>query len=393
MSHIFSGAAVNLAMQNGLHVLGVGQDFARVRLNNNEEEKISRARLWIYCIITAQSASYCDGLLPWMISSSADFDKYQTAMAHVIPPVLQYRERIHHIATDMISAVVRTGVTQRGSKNDAALEMLIELYDKELSRVIVPTSDDFAHLEIVSFYFFTQTISTKPMHLIKIYDDAVNAIEHATFIQDFALVCTFYFHRMLLLAAFCILKILRSDMNSAVDARAGERAYFKFILLLKEASVQHDDICSRGAGILTQLWASDNIFKRADGGRDSLSLRIQSRLTMSVVFDCHWWWREEFGGQGSPYELREESKTAKVSTSTEDASLTADKMASEHFGPPMGLHDPTVPDNHSLENNAPKHQFPEFDDFLQGFTFDLVSDLGDWTTETMAPTISAEMDP
>lgn len=54
MVHVFSGAAVNLAMQNGLHVLGVGQDFARVCLNPNEEEKATRARLWVYCVILAQ---------------------------------------------------------------------------------------------------------------------------------------------------------------------------------------------------------------------------------------------------------------------------------------------------------------------------------------------------
>lgn len=161
------------------------------------------------------------------------------------------------------------------------------------------------------------------MNLIKVYDVAVQAIEHATSLEGLSFVCTFHFQRMLLLAAFVILKILRSELSSIVDAQIGERAYFKFILFLKEASVLHDDITSRGAGILTQLWASDNIFKRSDGRRDSLSLRIQSRLTMSVVFDCHWWWREEFGGQASPYEGETAKKSGPLVNSTEESKLTS----------------------------------------------------------------------
>lgn len=64
-------------------------------------------------------------------------------MAHFILPMLQYREKIHHIVIEMIAAVVRTGVTQRSTRNAAALEILIELYDKELSRVAIPPEDEF----------------------------------------------------------------------------------------------------------------------------------------------------------------------------------------------------------------------------------------------------------
>lgn len=67
-------------------------------------------------------------------------------------------------------------------------------------------------------------------------------------------------------------------------------------------SVQAGDVMSRSEGILTQLWASKNIFKRSDGSFDSLTLRCGSRLAMSVVYDCLWWWRSEFGGQQDPYE-------------------------------------------------------------------------------------------
>ena len=40
MTHMLCGAAVNLATQIGLHVDGVGQDFARMPLKKDQEQKI-----------------------------------------------------------------------------------------------------------------------------------------------------------------------------------------------------------------------------------------------------------------------------------------------------------------------------------------------------------------
>ena len=51
-SHVLSGAAIHLAMQIGLHVVGSGQDFARTRLNPSiHTQKVFRAQLWMHCLI------------------------------------------------------------------------------------------------------------------------------------------------------------------------------------------------------------------------------------------------------------------------------------------------------------------------------------------------------
>ena len=54
ISHVLSGAAIHLAMQLGLHIFGVGQDFARVKLNPNKEIRALRAKLWLHCLMTCQ---------------------------------------------------------------------------------------------------------------------------------------------------------------------------------------------------------------------------------------------------------------------------------------------------------------------------------------------------
>ena len=105
----------------------------------------------------------------------------------------------------------------------------------------------------------------------------------------------------MILAAFIILKISRSYLAGRVDLGSGEKAYFAAIVSLREFSLQNDDLYARGAMILTQLWTSSRVFRRPDGVIDALTLRIRTRLSMSVVFDCFWWWREEFQGKTSPY--------------------------------------------------------------------------------------------
>lgn len=110
-----------------------------------------------------------------------------------------------------------------------------------------------------------------------------------------------FIERCITLAAFSILKIVHSPLSAHIDLEAGERAYFSAIHFSRRISIQSDDLGARASTILSQLWTSQRIFRGPNGEVDSLGSRIRSRLAMSVVFDCFWWWREEFGGQASPY--------------------------------------------------------------------------------------------
>jgi transcriptional regulatory protein LEU3 len=101
--------------------------------------------------------------------------------------------------------------------------------------------------------------------------------------QDLALYSVQYIFRMILLAAFSILKITRSDAGGHhhhIDIEGGERSYFAAIPFAKKRSLQNGDVDAKCALILTQLWSSKNIFKRKDGTYDSLRLRTRSRLVI-----------------------------------------------------------------------------------------------------------------
>lgn len=52
--HTISGACIQLALQIGLHVAGVGQDFVRELVQAQAHEQAYRAILWRYCLIVCQ---------------------------------------------------------------------------------------------------------------------------------------------------------------------------------------------------------------------------------------------------------------------------------------------------------------------------------------------------
>jgi len=58
LSHDFTptvaGVVLSLAMTNGLHVPGVGQDFARKKLPDDSRRRELRTKLWSICIATCQ---------------------------------------------------------------------------------------------------------------------------------------------------------------------------------------------------------------------------------------------------------------------------------------------------------------------------------------------------
>lgn len=51
---VLAGAVLQLATTIGLHVSGVGQEFARTRVNQDLNHRAARARLWTACVVVSQ---------------------------------------------------------------------------------------------------------------------------------------------------------------------------------------------------------------------------------------------------------------------------------------------------------------------------------------------------
>lgn len=83
---------------------------------------------------------------------------------------------------------------------------------------------------------------------------------------------------MILLTAFCVLRILRSSLRALIPINEAEQALYKAIGFVKSRSTQPTDLDAKYAVILRQLYASTTAFKRADGVVDGLCLGVRSRL-------------------------------------------------------------------------------------------------------------------
>lgn len=111
-----------------------------------------------------------------------------------------------------------------------------------------------------------------------------------------SLACPDFVLQGIQLAACTLLKLLKTypegigTMNDEMIS-----ALFSAINIFKSISVANNDIPAKVAEILGRLWSAHNIYRDVDGEIVS-RLVVQNRLSMSVVFDCLYWWRKLFTG-------------------------------------------------------------------------------------------------
>lgn len=69
-----AGAVLSIAMTNGLHVYGVGQDFSQRKTPNDYERRQLRTKLWCICIATCQrwDVHFSDTLVQPLININAE---------------------------------------------------------------------------------------------------------------------------------------------------------------------------------------------------------------------------------------------------------------------------------------------------------------------------------
>jgi transcriptional regulatory protein LEU3 len=145
----------------------------------------------------------------------------------------------------------------------------------------------------------------------------------------------YYVMQMALAAGFTLLKLLNSDFASKLPAEKGRQFVLQTVDALRKAKVWSNDLLDRFAEVLAQLWKESsrgrsslhsmsqspslsnsgmsNMFhqhnqqqhlqqqqqdqnQRKDSlgdEKDPLGLTIMTRMSMSVVFDCAWKWREK----------------------------------------------------------------------------------------------------
>ena len=116
---------------------------------------------------------------------------------------------------------------------------------------------------------------------------------------------TNYILQMVIAGGFTLLKLLRSFFADSINMSYGRTLFTRTISSIRTISVTSNDLPSRLAEVLAQLWRGgvstelSKVSHQRTSLDNSLQLKVTCRMSMSLVFDSVWRWREEFQAKGS----------------------------------------------------------------------------------------------
>jgi hypothetical protein len=118
-----------------------------------------------------------------------------------------------------------------------------------------------------------------------------------------------YILQLTVAAGVTLLKLLNSFFARHIDFEAGKQHFHKTIWAIRQISVRQNDLPARLAEVLAQMWKYGGV-----GGRkgselngnsfgnmetdSTLQLKVRCRMSMSLVFDSVWRWRDQFQARG-----------------------------------------------------------------------------------------------
>ena len=105
---------------------------------------------------------------------------------------------------------------------------------------------------------------------------------------------------MIIAGAFTLLKLLNSFFAALIDLDYGKNLFTRTIGTIRTISVTNQDLPYRLAEVLAQLWRGGGAGSKTEtlGVDSSLQLKVRCRMSMSLVYDSVWRWREEFQAKG-----------------------------------------------------------------------------------------------
>ncbi len=162
------------------------------------------------------------------------------------------------------------------------------------------------HLRLSAF-FDSPTSNDYHIDLFALWRSTTSFLEAAfnvnTAAGNLLVYSTNYILQMIIAAGFSLLKLMNSFFATHIDIEYGRNLFNRTIQAIRSISVFTNDLPNRLAEVLAQLWRSSGAGSRRlvttnDSTDSSLQLKVKCRMSMSLVFDSVWRWREEFQAQG-----------------------------------------------------------------------------------------------
>jgi len=413
-THILSGVMMKTATGIGLHRPNHTQDFSRVSIDLNKEQLHDRVTTWAVCNIVAQSIGTGYGqpastLYDWTLAIRPGDNGPFT-----LSPELEARLQIERFCDKVSKEMYSNASDPRGVAGDELRAMLTRVYRREYGELqaSILSRQDLSpmvnlhlkaaglHLRLSAFFDSSTTVGYM--------DDLMGLWRAATTFLDFVFdldsndnnICgpgvlkyaTGYILQMIVAACFTLLKLLSSFFAKEVEFERGRSLFHRTIQGIRSMSIINNDLPWRLAELMVQMWNGARVESRSqqhnlqsmgNGSRangldtvpgidDSLQLKVRCRMSMSLVFDSIWRWREEFQAQGrgnidgqffNPQNHQSLTQLAKINNPTNPESANDSSASSTHLDATLmpSSHQinsqllaaaGAVTPNHALSNNS-----------------------------------------
>ena len=161
----------------------------------------------------------------------------------------------------------------------------------------------FATLQLRIFYFFERSKSDiRREGLLRAFSTSIAVISMLGRAKENYNVMHYapsHFGRIIIVAGIVVLKVLHSSFAQFVDFQSGKRSFNLTLSLLRNASIENNDLHGRSSKILAQLWSFHSSLTPKNDGDPNLKLKTRS--SASVLHDALWVWRERFRKEAASY--------------------------------------------------------------------------------------------
>lgn len=335
-THIICGVMMKSATGIGLHRPNHTQDFSRVSVDLNKEQLHDRVTTWAVCNIVAQSVGTGYGqpastLYDWTLAVRPGDDGPFT-----LSPELEARLQIERFCDKISKEMYSNASDPRGVAGDELRAMLARVYRREYGelsasimskQVLSPIVNLHLkaaglHLRLSAFFDSSTTVGYID-DLMSLWRAALAFLDlvfdletqtKGTVPGGMLRYATNYIMQMIMAACFTLLKLLSSFFAREIDFERGRQLFHHTITVIRSMSVINNDLPWRLAELMVQMWNGARVEARSvlqnegngNGAShdprtvidDSLQLKVRCRMSMSLMFDSIWRWREEFQAQG-----------------------------------------------------------------------------------------------
>ncbi|KAK7725424.1 hypothetical protein SLS57_003901 [Botryosphaeria dothidea] len=309
---MLAGVMMQIAMHHGLHQPSHAQDFSRTHVQLRDDEVKDRLSTWAVCNTVAHCVSVASGQPSTTLFDSAL--SFEHDHMDRLPEPL-----VNHVMLERSAArITKALYSDSGSRtfyDDKSILINYETTNLNDLEARLRQLNFTVRLNLQLYAFFNKQEHGWHQDLLHLLLAANQYLESIFYLEEQGslVYSTNYISQMMVAAGFTLHRLLNSNFATTIPSQqltTSRSNFTRLITCVRKTSVRNNDLPQRLAEVLAQLWkaggAGNPKLSEVENYRMqhgptvdvSIHLKVRCRMSMSVVFDSIWHWREHFRGKG-----------------------------------------------------------------------------------------------